>query len=193
MSLSRSAMLALAVSVPLLLLTWPPSRRLGTFLVLAVGLVGMRFAVPGLLGTIKSLFVHIRSDPSFQGRTDDYAVVGRFIARSPVFGRGFGTFDPNRYVLLDNQYLGTLIETGVVGVLALFLLFSAGVACALAAARRAVDPDGRDLAHALTASIVATVASFATYDALAFPMATMVTFLILGCSGALWRLSGGRE
>ena len=31
------------------------------------------------------------------------------------FGHGLGTFDPRIYFFLDNQYLGTLVETGLVG------------------------------------------------------------------------------
>jgi polysaccharide biosynthesis protein PslJ len=189
MSLSRSALLGLPLGMLVLFAAWPARRRLAALIVTPVVLVGMRLMVPGMLGTIRSLFVNLRSDPSFQGRTDDYAVVGKFIAAAPVFGRGFGTFDPRRYVLLDNQYLGSLIETGLVGLVALLGVFLAALACARGARLRLADPDLRGLAQALAASVVVATVSFATFDALAFPMATCMVFLLLGCCGALWRLS----
>ncbi len=82
----------------------------------------MRFAIPGLLGTIRYLFLHMFEDDSYEGRRQDYSVVGRFIKERPLFGRGFGTFLPERYVYLDNQYLGLLIELGIVGMLAFFVI-----------------------------------------------------------------------
>ena len=88
----------------------------------------------GLVGTIISLFTGLSSDPSIAGRTDDYAVVGKFISESPWFGRGFGTFLPKEYFILDNQYLGSIVETGYVGLGALL----AGLRTALGQAWMAV-------------------------------------------------------
>ena len=74
--------------------------------------------MPGLLGTLRSLFLHASSDPSVKGRTNDYTVVFQYVGERPWFGRGPGTFLPGRYILLDNQFLGALVATGVVGVIA---------------------------------------------------------------------------
>jgi O-antigen ligase len=193
MSLSRSAILGLLAAALVLLPTWPRQRLLRTLMILPVLLVGMRFAIPWLLGTIKSLFTGIASDPSIQGRTDDYAVIGRFIADSPVIGRGFGTFNPADYVLLDNQYLGVLIEMGGFGLFALILLFLVGVFTARGARRRSSRDDTRELSQCLAASVIVAMVGFVTFDAFAFPMATSMTFLMIGCAGAAWRISVDAE
>jgi predicted RND superfamily exporter protein len=77
-----------------------------------------------------------------------------------------------------------------VGLAALFLLFLIGTFTARGARRRSSNPTVRSLGQALAAAVVIAMVGFATFDALAFPMATGLTFLILGCTGAAWRLAG---
>lgn len=189
MSLSRSAILGLMASFPVLFVTWPGFRRLQALIVAPMFAIAMRFAIPGLLGTIKNLFTSISSDSSYQARTIDYAAVTPLIKQRPWFGRGFGTYLPDTYRFLDNQYLKSVVETGFVGLALLLLLLFVGIATARGARRRSADPATRELAQSLAASVVVALISFITYDALSFPMATAFTFLILGCAGAMWRFS----
>jgi O-antigen ligase len=189
MSLSRSAFLGLFAVALVLAPTWRGTRLVAAGLIAPVFTVAMQAVAPGLLGTIKSLFVGLTSDPSFQGRTEDYSVVGQFISQSPLFGRGLGTFDPARYVLLDNQYLGTLIELGAFGLVALLGMFVTGIVAARAARRRGGDERWRELGQCLAASVAVCLVSFVTFDAFAFPMASAMTFLMLGCAGAAWRVA----
>lgn len=189
MSVSRSAVLGLGVGWAVVVFAWPRRQQLTALALVPVFLVAMRLVVPGLLGTIKSLFVNLFTDPSVTGRTDDYAVLGDFVAHNPWFGRGLYTFLPERYITLDNQYLLQLVETGVFGLAALVGLLLTGVCCARGARRRFEDDWSRSLAQAVAASIAASMVTFVTFDALAFPMATGVTFLMLGISGALWRMA----
>jgi len=56
------------------------------------------------------------------------------------------------------------------------------------ARRRSSDPEPRHLAQCLAASVAVPTVSFATLDALSFAIAAGLTFLMLGCVGALWRL-----
>jgi polysaccharide biosynthesis protein PslJ len=189
MSLSRSAILGLFGSFLVLFVAWPGFRRLQALIVAPVFAVAMRFAVPGLLGTITSLFTTLTSDTSYQARTDDYAVVTPLIKEQPWLGRGFGTFLPELYRFLDNQYLMSVVETGFIGLGLLLLLLLVGIGTARGARRRSADPVTRDLAQSLAASVMAALVSFVTFDALSFPMVSALTFLILGCVGALWRFS----
>jgi hypothetical protein len=48
----------------------------------------------------------------------------------------------------------------------------------------------RDLMQSLAAAVAAAAVSFATFDALSFGIASGLTFLVLGCVGAAWRLAG---
>lgn len=188
LSLSRSAVIGIATVGLVLIIGWPRERRIRAILV-SIAFLGLtRAAVPGLLGTFRSYFVNAGDDPSVQGRTDDLQTIGTFVQDHLIFGRGPGTFAAELYRILDNQYFGTLIENGIVGLVALSLLLLLGYGCARGARRYAADPTDRDLALALAASTASLVPTFATFDALSFPMVTGVTFLLLGCCGALWRL-----
>ncbi len=190
MSVSRSAILAIAVVAVFIIPSWDRRRRLATFKVMPLFLVGMRVAIPGLLGTITSLFTGISNDPSTKGRTEDYAAAAKYIAVHPLFGRGFRTFIPSLYRFLDNQYLMTIVDAGLIGLVLLVLVFLVGIFTARGARRRNEDPIYKDLAQAIAAGIGAAMVSFATFDALSFPMCGGLLFLLLGLAGAMWRLSG---
>ncbi len=189
MSLSRSAVLGTTAALVILLVSWTPEQRKRVLTALPFFAVGVRVAIPGLLGTIVSAFQHIGGDPSFQGRNERRAMVGQFIAGHPYFGRGFGTFDPVKYVLLDNAYVGTTVELGYVGLVVLLSFFAVGFFCARGVRRRARDARERDLAGALAASIVVPAVEFVTFDAFAYAIITGMVFLLVGCAGALWRIS----
>jgi O-antigen ligase len=186
-SLSRSAMLGLALAALVLLIGWPGKRRIQAVIVGFAFLVVMRFLVPGLLGTLYGLFAEIGTDTSISGRTDDYAVAGVEIARHPLLGRGLGTYLPNKYGPLDNQYLGTLVQNGFIGLFVLIGVFVLGAYAALRARTMTRDPHIRDLGLTLVASLAVLALGAATFDLLAFSMATGLTFLLCGLSGALLR------
>jgi O-antigen ligase len=191
MTLSRSGTLALGVVALVLAFGWRREQLFRALLFAPLFIVMMRLLVPGLLGTIRSLFTNISNDPSISGRTDDYAAVREYISAGAWIGRGLGTFNPVEYQVLDNQYLGQLIETGVVGLAALLALFLVGIGLARGARLRAADAVTRDLGQALAAALCVPAFSFATFDGFAFPIISGLTFLVLGCAGALWRTTGG--
>ncbi len=183
-SISRSAILGTVVALALVIPTWTrTTRRLGYLVISA--LVGAMFVtIPGILGTLANLFTGISQDASALSRTDGYAIAEEFIARSPLVGRGFMTFLPE-YRILDNQYLGLLIDAGVLGVLALLGLFVTVLVVALRRRRRSTDPATRSLAQALAAAMAASAVCFAFFDAFSFPLLSGLTFLVVGLVAAL--------
>lgn len=187
-SISRSAMLGLLVAWVVLFLGWDSRRRLNALIATPIALVLMRMAVPGLLGTLKSLFTGLSKDPSFIGRTDDYAYVDRFIAHARWFGRGLGTFIPEIYTTLDNQYLGQIVETGYIGLCATLLLLGSGVVLGWQIKRHSVDAYQHSLGVTLSAAAIVPFVTFVTFDGFSFPVAFSFTFLILGSAGAARRL-----
>lgn len=189
MALSRSGALGAMAAILVLVSTWSWERRRTLLLLAPAFLVAMRAAAPGLLGSLFALFASVRQDNSIKHRTNDYGLVGRFISEHPLFGRGFGTFLPKQYFLLDNQYLGTIIEMGFIGLTIVIALLVTGFFTARGARRMATNPAVRDFAQAFAASISVAIVSFATFDFLGFQMATGMLFLMLGCAGALWRIS----
>lgn len=188
MTVSRSAILGLAMVAVVILPTWKRQERWVAYGAIGVAGVAMWATVHGLVGTISNLFTSIGSDSSSQSRTKAYSAAGSYIAAHPWLGRGLGTFLPQTYFYIDNQYLTSLIETGIIGLLALLALFVTGWMTARSARRLTADPEARHLAQCLAACVAVATVSFATYDALSFSLASGLTFLLLGCAGALWRL-----
>lgn len=186
-SISRSAIVSLIVSLLILLPIWSRSLRRRAYAVMVVLVGCVYLTVPGLLGTLRGLFLGISTDTSAASRTDSYAIAEEFIARSPLFGRGYGTFLP-KYRILDNQLLGTTIETGIVGLVVLLSLIVVPIVLCMRVRRATAEPRVRHLAQALAAAIAASGISFALYDALSFPTAAGMFFLVVGCAGALIRL-----
>nr|WP_227411864.1 MULTISPECIES: O-antigen ligase family protein [unclassified Cryobacterium] len=183
-TISRSAIVAVAIVLLFLMPTWPRARQ-WTAGVLIVGLMAAVYvAIPGMLGTIIRLFSGIGEDGSALSRTDSYAIAFDFFLRNPVFGRGFSTFLP-QYRILDNQYLGLLIEIGIVGTIALVVLFFVAIATALSRRHRTTDERARSLALSLAAMAAAGACSFATFDALGFPQVAGLMFLSIGLIGGL--------
>jgi O-antigen ligase len=187
-AVSRSAVLGAAVAFALMLPTMSPRARRGA-VVAALGMVALVYvAVPGMLGTLLRLFTGIGTDASAESRTSSYGLALEFVSHSPVVGRGFGTFLPE-YRILDNQFLLTTIEMGVVGLLALLGLLVTGAVVARRTARAHRGTDTGRLAQALLASLAAGAVSFALFDALSFPIVAGLTFLVLGAIGALHALA----
>lgn len=190
-TLSRSAILGLALVLLVLLPTWPKARRRWAYIALVGGFGLVYVAVPGMLGTMARLFTGISSDNSALSRVDSYGIALHYVALDPLFGRGFGTFLP-RYHILDNQYLGMLVETGLVGVLTFVALIIAAVVVGVRSARRLELPADRALAVSLVAGLASAAASAATFDALGFPQVAGMLFLYLGLLAALARVTAVR-
>ena len=188
MTVSRTAVVALFVCALVLFPAWPPRLRLRIGVAALLGLVLLRVAIPGLLGTLRSFLLNPGQDPSLQSRQIGANYVSPFISERPWFGRGFQTFLPTRYEFLDNQVLLSLVETGVLGLLALLSVF--GVAAMLTRLVRAGSDrfDDRDLAQALLACLFVGYCTWFTYDALGFPTGRTLLFLVAGLAGAQWRI-----
>ncbi|TFC19827.1 O-antigen ligase domain-containing protein [Cryobacterium algoritolerans] len=183
-TISRSAILGVVVALVVVLPTWPAGRRRISYVTIAALLGVIYVTIPGMIGTLTKLFTGISEDGSARSRTDSYALAFDFIQRSPLFGRGFSTFLP-RYRILDNQYLGLLIEVGAVGTVVLLAVFSVAIVSGFRARRLTSDPKARSLAQALVAMAAAGACSFATFDAFGFPQASGLMFLSVGMIGAL--------
>jgi O-antigen ligase len=146
-------------------------------------------AKPSLVSSFAALFSHLGSDQSSLSRTDAYTEAVPYISAHPWLGQGFQTFLPQTYFFVDNQYLTSLLETGVLGLLALVACFVTGWFTAQKVRARATDARTRDLGQCLAASIAVAAVCFASFDALSFSIAAGVFFLLFGCVGAAWRLS----
>lgn len=188
MSISRTALLCSAVGVLMLL---PAFGRLARWAIIGSGVAVTVIAwvtIPGLVGTLRGLFTGAAGDSSIVSRTGGIELALDFVARSPLVGRGFGTFLP-RYWILDNMYLQMLVEVGLLGLGALLFLLAAGYVAARGSWRASRDQVDRDLAIGVSAGIAAGALGLAFFDGLVFQQSAGTLFLLLGLAGASRRLS----
>lgn len=192
LSVSRSATLAVGVSMAVFIVGLPARQRLVGLAGLLAAIVVVFLLVPGTITTLADFFSLGKADPSIATRIDDYAMVERYVRELPWFGRGGGTYlTTDLLEILDNQYLKWVIEFGLVGLVVLVVFFFAvPAATAFIARSRAPNPELRVLNGALGAGIVSAAVSSATFDSLSFPVFTCVYALLVGLVGACWRVTG---
>jgi O-antigen ligase len=188
MSVSRTAVVAIAAIAVVLVPTWPREWLRGALVLGLAMAVGLKAMIPGLIGTLRALLFSYGADPSIASRHRGSGAAWTFIDQHPLFGRGYGSFIPQRFFFLDNQYMLTIIETGFVGLCALLVLFGCAIHAARAARRASTDLADRHLGQCLVASLVAALVACGTFDFLSFPSARGLAFLFIGISGAFWRL-----
>ncbi|MEO5875174.1 MAG: O-antigen ligase family protein [Streptosporangiaceae bacterium] len=189
-SLSRSATLGVAAVGLTLFPQWTWRRRRQILLLTLAFLVVARLAVRGLVGTIVSLFTNFNNDVSIQGRENDYGPMLIEIDRHVWWGRGIGTFLPLKYTWLDNQYLMTLVENGIIGMTVFILLGMSGVYAAFRVRSRVRDPQVRSICVSMIAALAVSGITAATFDLMAYQMISGLTFLIVGLGGAMLRHLG---
>jgi O-antigen ligase len=186
-SISRSAVLSFAVVGVVLLVGTTWKQRFVLVASTVAGVVVAGTLVNGLVGTIKSLFTGAEHDPSVQARLERFPDVVKLVSEYPWLGRGFGTYTPEDYFLLDNEIQKTAIESGLIGVaaLVLFIVF----VCTVAWRARGTDELSRLFGIALAASILGIFISTYTFDAFYYKILMGVVYLCIGLVGAFWRLT----
>ena len=194
-SVSRSAVISIVLALAVLVILMPTRQRLVAFCAAPLALIAVFMSGHGVIGTLWSFFGAGTSDNSVQARLYDYPEVERLVQQAPWLGHGGGTYLPeNKLFILDNQYLKTAIELGLVGVAVLAAFFLVPLISALIARRRSGDPELRLLCAALAGAALAAGVCSLTFDSLSFPMFVNVYALVIGLIGACWRLAAaGKE
>ena len=164
-------------------------------------LVVVQLVMPGTLGTMRSML-----NPSYviaEQSYDEGATAGRVAdlgpaldrwATKPFLGSGFGTTvaDPNapkesEQQILDNQWLGSLLQIGAIGTLALLGLFVLAVRKLVIRTRETQGPESW-LSAALATSVIAFAVGMLTFDAFAFVQVTFFAFIILGFAAIVTKM-----
>jgi hypothetical protein len=175
-------------------LRWSDAKRFVPFALVAFAMIHL--AMPGALGTLRSslnLGVIVSEQSS---RADSAVAAGRIadlgpsfeeFRQKPVFGYGFGTrisVGPNANArLLDDQWLGTLLDTGLAGVIGFAWLLVRYITRMSSASRR-TSRDGVLLA-ALASAVFAYGIGMFTYDALSFTQVSLILFALLAIGASL--------
>jgi O-antigen ligase len=205
-AISRAGILSAVIGVGGLIVSLSSTRRLTAIAAIPVVGAGFFLTAHRLLGTLSTYFLVGTGDNSISHRVDNYPYVLQLVKQNPWFGQGGGTYiatatsNLGASHILDDQYLDSAIELGLVGLVAMALYLLWPALAAIAARSRSNDPQLRDLCAALGSAAVAAVVCSATFDAFGFPMFVMVEALLIGLIGAVWLLvdrenaaSGGAE
>jgi polysaccharide biosynthesis protein PslJ len=196
-SVSRTSLVMLGVSAVVLALLRPQAARQALPFVLPL-LVAIQIALPGTFSTIKASFfpsgglVEQQANQSVgSGRVASLGPALDEASTHPFFGRGFGTRivgdDPKRNsFILDDEWLSTTLELGLVGLVAWLWIFLRFCTAAVRAAR---EDDGERgwLLAALAASVAAFAVGMIFYDAFSFIQVTLLMIVLLGLGAVLLR------
>jgi hypothetical protein len=206
-ALSTLTRTSVAMLIPLgLAFLWLRPRETLRMWPLVIPLVCVTyFALPGAIGTIRGAFFPAGGIIAEQKQHAGYGGSGRIAdldpalaewARQPVFGQGYSTRQTGREnrqtQILDNQWLKTLLETGVVGTLAWVWLFARYWRRLGKESRYDVSDRG-----VLLVALVASTLSFAVgmffYDAFSFIQVTFLAFIVLAFGAVALRLPPDSE
>jgi polysaccharide biosynthesis protein PslJ len=209
-TVSRTGVVMIVV-VGLVLLRLKPADVKRFLPLLVPALCAVYFMLPNTLGSFYAAFfpkqgliadqsnIAVGNQAYADGRLADIGPSLHEWAQKPLFGQGFGSrivsrddatrlgVTPAR--LLDNQWLGSLLETGFVGICALLWLFIRAIRKMTRISGEDDGPDGW-LAAAIAASLTAFAVGMLTFDALGFVQVTITFFLMLALSAVLWRTHG---
>ncbi len=193
---SRTQMVAVACVMLPLVAAWRANWRIRAGVVAAAAIAAMTMLIPGLISGLVDLFLNIGSDESAEAREVDYPVVFEQIADRPWLGVGPGTRGVTEENvaetagnLLDNDWLGTLLTQGIIGVIALALLYFGALSLARRVYRWGYDEEWRHLGALLFGIIIAAMATSYLFDAFYYSQFTALTFTAIGLAGAAYRIN----
>jgi O-antigen ligase/polysaccharide polymerase Wzy-like membrane protein len=198
-TVSRTGIVMFVV-VALVFLWLRPKETRRMWPVLIPALIVIKLVLPGTLGAIKQSFLPAgglvaeqKSMPgaSGSGRLADIGPALQEWKQKPLFGEGYGTRvvdgsnarGPSANIL-DNQWLGTLLETGIIGLFA-WLWFFARVVRRFGKEAKEDDSDRGWLLVSIAAAVAAFAVGMFTYDAFSFIQVTFLMFILVGLGSAL--------
>jgi O-antigen ligase len=194
-TISRTfAIMAIVIGIVYLLLR--PRETIRFWPAIIPLLIVVHFALPNTLGILKRSLLPSGGvktliaeqggrdfNPDQHGRIAKIDPTLEKISPDPLFGVGYGTQvlekPQTNALILDDQWLGTLLESGLVGALGWLWLFALFVTRLGREARRDTSDRG-SLLVAACAAIAAFAASMFLYDAFAFIQVTFLLFIMFG-------------
>ena len=179
-STDRKTALLVPVAVVLYFAIYRPRQVLRLAPIGAVLLLlFVHLSSPGAIGSLLSPSSGFESS-STAHRIGDFEDVTPDVLAHPLLGRGFGTLDPeqtNVFRINDDEYVDEIWEVGAIGLAAYLFMILAPVIVARRAIRTR-DPAVAPLALAASAGCVAYFVVNALFDAMSFPQAPYVFFVV---------------
>jgi O-antigen ligase len=194
-TVSRTSVIMLFV-IGIVFLALRPRETRRLWPVLVPLLVVTQLALPGTLGSLKQAFLPeggliqeqrgSAGSCTSAGRIADLGPTLAEVGKKPLLGHGYGTRmttgEEANACILDNQWLGTLLDVGVLGALAWLGLFLTVIRRWGGAARD--HSDNGWLLVAATAAVTAYAVAMFTFDAFSFIQVTLLLFVVLGIGAA---------
>jgi polysaccharide biosynthesis protein PslJ len=200
-TVSRTAIVMLLVIILVYLWLRPRETKRLWPLIIPV-LIISHVALPGTLGSLKDAFFpsgglvaeqQSGANTYGSGRLADFGPGLSDFAKQPLLGKGYGTSitdqDRANAPILDDQWLGTLLETGIVGAFGWAWLFTR-VVRRLGRAAKADDSADGWLFAGIAASVLAFAVGMWTYDAFSFIQVTILMFMLIAFASALFSIEG---
>lgn len=184
---SRKTSLVAPAAAIILLAVYRPRTIIRSLLGLGLVLgVLVHVTSPGALGSVFEQLEpgHINTVSTTTDRVARYDAVRPDILSHLLIGRGYGSYDPHKYRILDNEYLGVLIAVGLLGLVA----YVAVLLTMMLLAHRSVrgpDPRRSALALAALASVGVILVASALFDVFSFPHVPYMLFFVAGLIVAL--------
>ena len=184
---SRKTSLVAPIGAVVLLMAYRPRTIARSMLGLALVLgIIVHITSPGALGSVVAQLEpgHFNKVLTTTDRTARYSAVQPDLLSHPLLGRGYESYDPHKYRILDNEFLGLLITTGLLGILAYLGIF----ASIMSSAHRTIrGPDTRraSLALGALASVGVIALASALFDVLSFPHVPYLLLFVAGMIVAL--------
>ncbi len=180
-----------------------PRETLRAWPLIVPAVLVIQFAIPGALRSIEASFFPPGGIVAQQQSHANYASKNRLSRwgptlnewqADPLVGEGFSTRQPALHpetFVLDDQWLKSLVETGILGVLGWAWLFGRSIR-RLVRQGREDDENGGWLEIALAASVASFAAGMAFYDAFSFIQVTVILIMLLAL-GACLELAGDKR
>ncbi|MFZ5596405.1 MAG: O-antigen ligase family protein [Bacillota bacterium] len=184
MTYSRGAWLALAVSITVMGLLYSPR------LIIAMGVGGLAgiLFVPGISSRLSYML-----SPAYMASSQRAGRIARWtlglekLTENPFLGTGFGNFGgavaarriPGSYYV-DNFYLKTAVESGLIGLLALIWLLVGALRCGYDAFKKISDGSLKIMAAAILAGLTGVVTHNLVENIFEVPMMTTYFWLMAG-------------
>ena len=180
MATSRKTALLVPVALILYVSFYRPRQMLR---LLPVGLIAafafVHVLAPGAIGSIVNVGRDVESNSTVH-RSGDFSALSPDVHAHLLIGRGYGSVseeEPAMFRINDDQYLDVLWEVGILGLIA----YAAMILAPVVVARRAIksrDPARASLALAASGGCVAFLVVSALFDALSFPQAPYMLFIV---------------
>lgn len=158
----------------------------------AVGLAALKL-IPGISSRLDYMFsLAYMLSSARAGRIARWNMAIAKLTNHPFTGEGFGRFGgavaarhiPSS-VYVDNFYLKTAAESGIIGLAALLWLYVSGIRCALHSYKVLSDPYLKGLAGGLIASLLGVLLHNTVENIFEVPMMSTYFWLLLGLTAAL--------